>query len=117
MIPTPTVFPKRTSTATLSLIPTGTVSGFWVTLGLDPPLRLLPQEKRLFLAPLQIFHMGRRKPAQPLRNHALFAKNRSWEKAGQLAHKYETAATTGEEVERTSSLSGVKKAVNAFDRL
>ena len=42
------------------------------------------------------------------------AKTRSWEKAEQLARKYEIAATTGEEVERTSSLPTVKEAVNAY---
>ena len=42
------------------------------------------------------------------------AKTRSWEKAEQLARKYEIAATTGEEVERTSSLPSVKEAVNAY---
>ena len=42
------------------------------------------------------------------------AKTRSWEKAGQWARKYEIAATTGEEVERTSTHPIVKEAVNAF---
>src|SRR5258708_40294361 len=42
------------------------------------------------------------------------AKTRSWEKAEQQARKYEIAATTGEEVERTSSLPTVKEAVNAY---
>jgi integrase len=42
------------------------------------------------------------------------AKTRSWEKAEQLARRYEIAATTGEEVERTPSLPTVKEAVNAY---
>src|SRR5258708_25386581 len=42
------------------------------------------------------------------------AKTRSWEKAEQQARKYEIAATTGEEVQRTSSLPTVKEAVNAY---
>jgi integrase len=52
----------------------------------------------------------------PSRSRALrfSAKTRSWEKAEQLARKYEIAATTGEEVERTSSLPTVKEAVNAY---
>jgi hypothetical protein len=41
------------------------------------------------------------------------ARTRSWEKAEQLARKYEIAATTGEEVERTPSLPTVKEAVDA----
>jgi hypothetical protein len=42
------------------------------------------------------------------------AKTRSWEKAEELARKYEIAATTCEGVERTSSLPTVKEAVNAY---
>jgi integrase len=53
-------------------------------------------------------------PGREGKSIRISAKTRSWEKAEQLAHKYELAAETGEEVQRRITLPTVKEAVAGY---